>query len=153
MEKVIPDYPDYLVTDAGKVISLKFGKRKVLKNTVSQSGYTRVNIRPPGEKGKTIEVHRLVALTFIKRPRNKEAFIVNHKNGKKSDNRVSNLEWVTPKGNSHHYVQKLRGAQQKQKAKKTVETNKNTMQMIKFLHEKCDDPKMFQNLVGTILEG
>jgi hypothetical protein len=44
----------------------------------------------------------LVAENFIgKRPKGYE---INHKDGKKSNNRLNNLEWVTPKENYHHAV-------------------------------------------------
>lgn len=45
-------------------------------------------------------IHRLVCLHFIPNPENLPE--VNHKNCKKNDNHVDNLEWVTKKENSHH---------------------------------------------------
>lgn len=64
--------------------------------------YCSVSIGPKRITGSRIELsaHRLVAQTFIPNPKNKPQ--VNHKNGKKSDNRVVNLEWVTEKENIQH---------------------------------------------------
>lgn len=53
-------------------------------------------------EGKNQFVHRLVALKHIPNPEDKPH--INHKNGDKSDNRVSNLEWCTPAENYHHSI-------------------------------------------------
>ena len=65
----------------------------------SKTKYKIVSYMENG-KQKNIAVHRLVAIAFIPNPENKPE--VNHINGDKSDNNVSNLEWVTRKENTQH---------------------------------------------------
>ena len=48
----------------------------------------------------TYRLHRIVALTFIENPENKEQ--VNHIDGDKINNAVNNLEWVTNQENQIH---------------------------------------------------
>jgi len=53
-----------------------------------------------GLKGKMFRVHRLVGFAFLRRK--KGSTQINHKNGIKNDNRVENLEFVTPTENYNH---------------------------------------------------
>lgn len=86
----------YVINDSGKVfsISVKAGKVKELKQSYND-GYYSVGI-----SGKPIYVHVLVAQAFIcNKPSNN---VVNHKDGNKSNNNVSNLEFVTQSVNTIH---------------------------------------------------
>ena len=51
---------------------------------------------------KNYQLHRLVAVAFI--PNKEKKPEVNHKNGNKTDNRASNLEWVTRLENVQHAI-------------------------------------------------
>lgn len=69
---------------------------KVLRaGLCKKTGYLKVNLL-----NKTKSVHRLVAEAFIPNPEYKKD--VNHKNGKKTDNCVENLEWATRSENIQH---------------------------------------------------
>jgi len=80
----------YTINTMGKVFSMKTGKEKT--QLLSNAGYYRVHLFNNG-KGKIFSVHRLVAETFI--PNSKKLPCVNHIDGNKLNNRVSNLEWVS----------------------------------------------------------
>lgn len=67
----------------------------------SRASYYSVTIgRKESGASRKMDIHRMVAKAFIRNPKDKPQ--VNHKNGKKTDNRVSNLEWVTEKENIAH---------------------------------------------------
>ncbi len=51
--------------------------------------------------------HRVIALAFIPNPEDKRT--VNHINGDKRDNRISNLEWATDSENRRHYLESIKG--------------------------------------------
>jgi hypothetical protein len=83
----------YFVSNLGR---FKNSQNVIMENyKLNDDGYIRVYIY-----NKTYALHRLIALTFIDNPDNKTQ--VNHIDGNKSNNCVSNLEWVTNKENQIH---------------------------------------------------
>lgn len=85
----------YDVSNFGRVRSL-YRKEKILKSAKDKDGYLIVGLYKNG-KGKTYMVHRLVWEAF--RGSIPKGMQVNHINENKTDNRLENLELVTPKEN------------------------------------------------------
>lgn len=94
----IEGYPGYKITSWGRVFSDFSGKFMALNET--PKGYLRVTLQyKSGHKyHKHLKVHRLVAEAFIPNPDGKPQ--VNHIDGNKQNNSVTNLEWVTNAENS-----------------------------------------------------
>lgn len=101
--KEISDYPGYFVTEEGEVYSAKTDR--VLKPCVMKNGYYAVCVWHKSKKT-TLVIHRLVAKAFLGIPDKK--MDVNHKDGVKTNNHVSNLEWCTRKQNIRHSVEVLK---------------------------------------------
>lgn len=80
---------------------------KILSGTTNAVGYRQVLLSNGPDIKKTRNVHTLVAEAFISaRPKGMH---VNHKNSNQLDNRVENLEWVTPLENIRHGLCRCRG--------------------------------------------
>jgi DNA-binding XRE family transcriptional regulator len=100
---VILDATKYQISNKGRV---KNNKEEILTPQLV-TGYPRVCLYEGTGKKTCKLIHVLVAEAFIPNPQNKSQ--VNHINGIKTDNDVSNLEWVTPSENLiHAYANGLR---------------------------------------------
>lgn len=96
----------YAACPNGKIFKLedgKLGKQIGIPKTTSGQNYTNtVLYDAKGEKHR-MQVHRIVAETFIPNPDNLPC--VNHIDGNKHNNCVENLEWVTYSENSVHALE------------------------------------------------
>lgn len=72
---------------------------KPMLTETTYDNYQRIVLMKNGVKRRFM-AHRLVALAFIPNPQNKPE--VNHIDGNKSNNIVSNLEWCTASENTQH---------------------------------------------------
>lgn len=128
----------YQVSNYGRIKSLSrkisngtgyyMSKEKILKGHVITNGYVQVELQ-----GKGMLIHRLVAETFIENPYNKPQ--VNHIDGNKTNNIVTNLEWVTNGENQiHAYKNGLNKHSEKagRKPKKVCQIDLKTGKVIKI---------------------
>lgn len=76
-----------------------FHKSQLMKCRVVSNGYQHVMLTKDGQKREPL-VHRIIAEIFLPNPEGKPQ--VNHKDGDKSNNQVSNLEWCTESQNQLH---------------------------------------------------
>lgn len=94
----------YQVSNLGNVRSFSRWKNGgLLKPGINTNGYYSVNLVKDGRKNtQLINIHRLVAMTFLDNPKGLRE--VNHKDGNKLNNAVDNLEWVDRFENIRHAV-------------------------------------------------
>lgn len=88
---------EYYISEYGDVYSVK--NNIILHQFLDKNGYYYISFRS-GKEEKKIKIHRIVAETYIENPENKPQ--VNHKNGIKTKNHKSNLEWATASENTQH---------------------------------------------------
>ena len=85
----------YDILKDGSVFSKRAGK--VLSPVLKKTGYLHVTLSIQG-RTKTWMLHRLIALAFV--PEVEGLGCVNHKDGNRTNNDPSNLEWCTHKQNN-----------------------------------------------------
>jgi hypothetical protein len=97
----------YQVSNTGNIKSLGNGnstdtrtkQHRILKTVVKRNGYEQVKLCKDGSSRHFI-VHRLVGIHFIDNPNNLRE--INHIDGNKLNNHISNLEWISSSDNQKH---------------------------------------------------
>jgi len=97
--KQIKEFPNYEISDLGKVRYNSNGRIKIRKLLKTSNGYLKVNLSH-NKIIKTKSVHKLVAVHFLGDC--SEGIQVNHIDGDKNNNCLSNLEYVTQFENAQH---------------------------------------------------
>ena len=111
--KDIENFSKYQVSNLGRIKSKeRYTKAKddeiihrkefLLKEFINKKGYKQVTLYDDNRKPKTMRVHKLVALTFIENENNLPQ--INHIDGNKLNNEVSNLEWISNYDNMQHAI-------------------------------------------------
>ena len=95
--KTIPGYSRYEISNLGNV-------RKKLKPCLNREGYETIGLISDDGNKKDLRVHRIVANLFIEK-KDSSKNLVNHIDGIKNNNIVSNLEWCTAKENTRHAIE------------------------------------------------
>lgn len=89
----IEGYPEYWISDLGDVYSEKTDR--ILKPNPAGRGYLAVTLMDEQHKPHNVKLHRIVAETFCVKPDSDEPLEVNHIDEDKTNNKASNLEWVS----------------------------------------------------------
>ena len=113
MEEIFKDIPNYeglyQVSNLGNVKSLpknvkmpngglRIQKEKILKHVIDKKGYCAVCFHK-NSKGKSIRIHKLVAITFLNHKPNGMKIVVDHINNDKLDNRLENIQLLSNREN------------------------------------------------------
>lgn len=98
LEDIVENGKNYKVSNFGRVWSDK--TNRILKQAKGSGGYLFIGFSQKS-KVKQYDVHRLVALAFITN-KDENRNEVNHIDGNKENNHMSNLEWVTRSENKLH---------------------------------------------------
>jgi len=91
----------YQISNLGRIktISRQGTNTRFIKKDIRKDGYIQVHLTK-NSKMKNFLLHRLIAQTFIPNPNNFK--YINHKDGNKQNNDISNLEWCTSSQNIFH---------------------------------------------------
>lgn len=139
----------YQVSNLGRVKRSK-GKymksERILMLFINTPGYLQVMLCK-NNKCKKFTVHRLVANAFIPNPENKPQ--VNHIDEDKTNNKVSNLEWVTAKENVNHGTRNERSS----KKIKAIDIANGEWNDYKSISECARELGLHQSSISICLKG
>lgn len=89
----------YQSSNLGNVKSLKWGKERILKPVLNKNGYFYVNIVLEN-KIRHVQVHKLIAITFLNHVTYKNKLVVDHIDNIKTNNKLNNLQLISQRLNN-----------------------------------------------------
>lgn len=114
----IENFPNYIISSVGRVMNIN--TKRLLKLYLDKRGYYTVNLWKQN-KGYTKQVHQLVFKSFNPSI-DLTDFVINHKDGNKTNNALDNLEKITYQENNLH-------------ATYIIKTNSSNKPVIQLLNE------------------
>ena len=139
---------NYSISEDGQVRNDKTGR--ILSNSLQNGYYSiRLSIRP--NVGKHFRINRLVAQAFIPNPDNKP--FVNHIDGDKTNNNISNLDWVSPSENSFHAYQTGLRTGNRTKAICQYNLDGDLMMMYSSMSEAEHETKVSHTKISEVCQG
>lgn len=158
MEEIWKDVPEYeglyQVSSFGRVRSLKFGREKILKGSLTKQGYKIFGLYL--DELRTYCAHQLVAMAFLGHQPNGHKFVVDHINDNPLDNRVENLQIVTQRFNARKtqgkYSSQYKGvswSKQKNKYVAQIRINYN-IKLLGFFEKEYDAHLAYQNALKNL---
>lgn len=142
----IKDFENYQVNTKGEIRNLKTSKS--LTNSKHTKGYMRVALNKDG-KSSFKYVHRIVAEMFLENPR--DCSQVHHKDGDKTNNNTTNLEWVSP--SNHAILTNISNAQKEYKPIPVICVKVDGTEIMNFdsVEEACFEMKVSVNDILNVL--
>ena len=141
----------YEISSFGRVRNKK--TQNILIGDMNNAGYRRVILYTPVKK--RFFIHKLVAIHFCENY--KEGLVVNHKDGNKTNNYASNLEWVTRSENDLHALKnnlrKIYPCTFKHQIYAYDKKTKELIKVYKNVQECCDDLKVARSNVYNCCNG
>ena len=131
----------YEVSNLGRVRSIGRGKWKIRKANLNTDKYLQLRLHF-NKKQKVVRVHQLVALAFIPKPNDYEIFEVNHIDKCRTNNVVTNLEWVSHATNVQYSSNK--------KIKCYTYPKKEFVKEFESITKASDELKVARQLIGQV---
>lgn len=147
--KPIIGFERYLVNSVGQIYDTK--KQKNICQWIDNVGYYQCNLYDNDGKKYYKRVHRIVAEAFIPNPDNLKQ--VNHIDGNKRNNNITNLEWTTNSKNTQHgYDNNLYKYKSRSHQINVYNKNGAYLSTYKSIRSLCKDLLLNRKTVTSILK-